>query len=281
MKRLSLGFLALWVAVLGQGGSACSSTLQLWDVAGKQTIPLEEALPRLTGADVVAVGEIHDRMKDHEAQLAVLQAIHGRRPIAVGLEMFQRRSQLDLDHWIHGKSTEAEFEAQFQKNWGANWPLYRDIFLFCRSERIPMVGLNVPREITSKVARKGFASLSPEEIGLLPPITCRVGKEYAEIMRQAHGHAGMSEAAFNRFCEAQLVWDASMAVHAEEYLKANAATTLIVLAGAIHAWRPGIPEQLKALNPNRRTLVVLPESEERFHKDSVTVEDCDFLVQDP
>jgi uncharacterized iron-regulated protein len=282
MKQSIVFLMALSFAVLVQEGLVYPSSLQLWDVAAQRSVTLEAALPRILQAEVITAGEIHDRESDHQAQLSVIRAMHeAGRQVAVGLEMFQRRSQTDLNEWISGKLNEKEFEVRFSKNWGMTWPLYREIFLFCRKERIPMVGLNVPREVTSKVAREGFASLGPDDLAFLPPITCRVGKEYAEIMRRAHGHGEMSEAAFVRFCEAQLVWDASMAVHSEEYLKTNPGMSLIVLAGAVHAWRAGIPDQLRAVNPKRRSLVILPESDQRFRKDAVTVEDCDYLYAGP
>lgn len=279
MKKILVFLTALWTLMLDSGWTACASSLPLFDVASKRVVPLKEAVARLVQAEVITVGEIHGRQKDHDAQLAIIEALHEKgRKVAVGLEMFQRRGQSDLDEWVAGKLSETEFESRFSNHWGMTWPFYRRIFVFCRDKRIPMVGLNVPREITGKVAREGFASLNPEELGLLPPITCRVSGRYTEIMRRAHGHAGMSDAAFTRFCEAQLVWDASMAVHAEEYLKGNAGTGLIILAGAVHAWREGIPEQLEAVNPTRKSLVILPESDDRFRKHSVTIEDCDYLI---
>ena len=141
-----------------------------------------------------------------------------------------------------------------------------------------MVALNVPREITSKVAREGFGALSPSEIGRLPPISCNVGKDYAEIMRRAHGHAGMSEAAFTHLCEAQLVWDTAMALHAEAYLNANPGSHLVILAGAVHAWKKGIPAQIWSLNARRSIVAIVPASGGRFQKEDVTVEDADYLL---
>ncbi|MHC1743423.1 MAG: ChaN family lipoprotein [Syntrophobacteraceae bacterium] len=279
MGRWMLGVLAVCLVAVGMACSDGSGALNLWDVGDKRSVTLDEALSRLSTADVVTVGEVHDEARHHLAQLSIIKALHGSgQRLAVGLEMFQHRGQSSLDRWVAGQTSESEFKEVFSANWGLNWPLYRDIFLYCRRERIPMVGLNVPREITSKVAREGFGSLSPSEIGQLPPITCKVGREYADIMRRAHGHAGMSEAAFTRMCEAQLVWDTAMAVHAEEYLKANPGAHLVLLAGAVHAWKEGIPAQLKALNATRRVIAIVPESNDRFRKDSVTVSDADYLL---
>jgi hypothetical protein len=77
----------------------------------------------------------------------------------------------------------------FARNWSQDWHLYRDIFLYCRERSIPLVGLNVPRSITRKVARNGFESLNSEEIGKLPPIVCRVDRDYEDIPSPCDGQS--------------------------------------------------------------------------------------------
>lgn len=282
MGHWRLGVLVAWFAAFGAVCSGCEAPLMLYDVKERRAVALGEALPKLVAADVVTIGEVHDEASHHRAQLSIIKALHeaGHR-FGVGLEMFQRRSQSSLDQWVAGQMSETAFQDAFSANWGPTWDLYREIFLYCRQEKIPMVGLNVPREITSKVAREGFASLSPAEIGELPPITCKVSKDYSEIMRRAHGHGGMSEAAFTRLCEAQLVWDTAMAVHAEGYLKNNPDSHLVILAGAVHAWKAGIPAQIRELNPRRGVVSIIPESRDRFRQDEMTVEDADYLLPGP
>ncbi len=279
MNRWKPTVLAICLVAIGVACSEGASSFKLWDVKDKRMVTLAGVLPRLSAAEVVTVGEIHDEMSHHRAQLSIIEALHqsGQR-FAVGLEMVQHRSQDALDRWVSGEMSEAEFQKVFAANWGLNWHLYRDIFQYCRQQKISMLGLNVPREITSKVAREGFGALSPSEVGQLPPITCKVGKEYGDIMRRAHGHAGMSELSFTRLCEAQLVWDTAMAVHTEAYLKANPGSHLVLLAGAVHAWREGVPAQLKALNAHRSLVVILPESNDRFRRGEVTLGDADYLL---
>ena len=50
---------------------------------------------------------------------------------------------------------------------------------------------------------------------------------------------------FTNFCEAQLVWDKAMAVHALGYVKKNPDRIMVLLAGTGHAWKKGIPERIK------------------------------------
>lgn len=255
--------------------------LSLWDLSSGRPTSLPEALPRLKTAQVVLVGEQHDHAGHHAAQLQVILALHeAGRPVTVALEMFEHRSQWVLDDWIAGKMDEQTFVGHFRANWGETWSLYRDIFIACRDRKIPMIGVNVPREITSQVARSGFASLTPDQLGLLPQVTCRVDPEYLSLMRRAHGH-GMGEEAFTRFCEAQLVWDASMAAYSLDYLGRNPDRSVILLTGSVHAWKKGIPAQLSQLSPETRFKVLLPETGGRFQKSQVTVEDADYLILVP
>ena len=95
------------------------------------------------------------------------------------------------------------------------------IFEYAREEQIPMIGLNVPRDITRQVSQKGFSSLSKEQRGQLSEVTCRVDKEYLDYIKKAFGGHGHGKLNFTYFCEAQLVWDSAMAINSLEYLRKN------------------------------------------------------------
>jgi uncharacterized iron-regulated protein len=140
-----------------------------------------------------------------------------------------------------------------------------------------MVGLNVPRSITRKVAQNGFESLTPEEIGKLPPIVCRVDREYEEFLRRVLGSHG-SESGFRRFCEAQLVWDTAMAIYALAYLKDHPERTVVVLCGMIHAWKKAAPEQAARENAEVEQAVIQPAVKGRWTPGSVSKEDADYLI---
>jgi uncharacterized iron-regulated protein len=255
-----------------------AADMTLWDVAGKAEISLEQAAGEFPSPGIVYVGEFHDNAAHHAGQLAVIQSLDKRkRPIAVGLEMFQHIEQSILDAWVAKALSEEEMRRAFARNWSQDWHLYRDIFLYCRDRSIPMVGLNVPRSITRKVAQNGFESLTPEEIGKLPPIVCRVDQEYEEFLRRVLGSHG-SESDFRRFCEAQLVWDTAMAIYALEYLKSHPERTVVVLCGMIHAWKKAAPEQATRENAEVEQAVVQPAVKGRWTPGSVSKEDADYLI---
>jgi uncharacterized iron-regulated protein len=268
----------LLLSLFMPGAILQAADINMWDVAGKAEINLEQAAGEFPSPGIVYVGEFHDNAAHHAAQLAVIQSLDKRkRPIAVGLEMFQHIEQSILDAWVAKALSEEEMRRAFARNWSQDWHLYRDIFLYCRDRSIPMVGLNVPRSITRKVAQNGFESLTPEEIGKLPPIVCRVDREYEEFLRRVLGSHG-SESGFRRFCEAQLVWDTAMAIYALEYLKAHPERTVVVLCGMIHAWKKAAPEQATRENAEVEQAVVQPAVKGRWTPGSVSKEDADYLI---
>jgi uncharacterized iron-regulated protein len=255
-----------------------AAEIAIWDVAGKAEISLEQAAEKFPTPGIVYVGEFHDNAAHHAGQLAVIQSLDKRkRPLAVGLEMFQHIEQSILDAWVAKALSEEEMRRAFARNWSQDWHLYRDIFLYCRDRRIPMVGLNVPRSITRKVAQNGFASLTPEEIGKLPPIVCRVDREYEDFLRRVLGSHG-SESGFRRFCEAQLVWDTAMAIYALAYLNDHPERTVVVLCGMIHAWKKAAPEQAARENADVEQAVIQPSVKGRWTPGSVSEEDADYLI---
>ena len=73
-------------------------------------------------SDVVYVGETHDQIKDHLAQLEALKALRVVRgvKVAVGFEMLNMTLQPVLDDYVFGKLSEEEFlqKADWAKEWG-------------------------------------------------------------------------------------------------------------------------------------------------------------------
>lgn len=223
---------------------------------------LGQIVPDLTEAQIIFVGEKHDNNTHHDIQLRIIRTLHNLNvPLAIGLEMFTARDQEALDRWVAGELNEDKFCLIFEENWGKTWPLYREIFLYARERKIPMAGLNVPKEITTQVAKEGFDSLSSPQLSQLPGVSCDVDDDYRDFIRFAlgvHG-SGLDESRFERFCEAQLVWDTTMAYRTVNYLSHNPGETMVVIAGNSHAWKPGIPSQLADFDPGLSYRVILPE----------------------
>jgi uncharacterized iron-regulated protein len=244
----------------------------------RATIPFDRMVGEASKSRVIVIGETHDNKAHHDLQLKIIRTLHeGGLPLAVGLEMFRAESQEMLDKWWRWGMPTEQFEALYRENWGMPWPLYRDIFLYTRQKRIPLVGLNVPREIIAKVAREGYGSLTEAERKRLPPgITCTVDEAYRSFIRRTFTeHARASGRSFDHFCEAQMVWDTAMALYAFDYLDKNPGSRIVILAGSVHAWKRAIPRQIATMRPDVTVSVILPDPD---GKGGLTVEDADYLV---
>lgn len=278
MKRILPFILLLSVAALSLIYlHAFANEVRLLRVSDRAHITLSEAIDDLKRAQLIFVGESHTEIRHHRAQLTVIRALHETgASLVLGLEMFRRQSQEGLDRWIAGELSRREFQSIYYDNWNYPWTLYRDIFLYARKHKIPIIGLNVPRDITRQVARQGFASLTREQIGELPEVACNVDQTYMEFIRRSFGAHAHGHKNFTYFCEAQMVWDTAMAWTLLTYLKKNPAATAFVLAGGGHAWKRGIPEQVRRRSdvPYR---VILPEEQGRLDRDTVSPGDADYL----
>lgn len=273
-------FIVLLLALVASSPAFSGAPLTLLDLARSRTASLTELVPELAKADLVLVGESHGNPFHHQAQLAIIRALfEAGHPLSVGLEMFQRKEQSVLDRWVAGNLAEADMVQAFFRNWSIGWEAYRDIFVYCRDNRIPMAGLNVPLKITRKVAREGFSALTAEEIGLLPPITCSVDPQYEAFLRGFAGSSG-HEATFDRFCQAQLVWDAAMAVHALDFLKTRTEQTMVIMVGSVHAWKPAVPDQVRRVAPQAAVISILPETGIKGDRSGIGKSDADFLIPD-
>jgi uncharacterized iron-regulated protein len=193
--------------------------------------------------------------------------------------MFRAESQSALDKWTNGKMKERDFRKVYYDNWTSSWSLYSMIFAYARERRIPMVGLNVPRDITRQVAMGGFQSLSKKDKKRLPQVTCRVDREYMAFIKKAYGAHAHGQLNFTYFCEAQLVWDKVMAINALEYLKVNPKLSMVLLAGTGHAWKRGIPDQIRQRS-QLPYAVIFPRVPGYVEPGVVSEKDADYIMLD-
>ena len=102
------------------------------------------------------------------------------------MEMFQRPFQKTLDEYISGSIDEREFlkKSEYFKRWGFDYNLYKPILDFARAEKIPVVALNLRREITDKVSKTGMDSLTDDERKDVPEQMDFSDKEYRDRLRQ-------------------------------------------------------------------------------------------------
>jgi uncharacterized iron-regulated protein len=214
------------------------------------SLPLDRLAAQLATKRVVFIGENHDRYDHHLNQLEIIRRLYQLDPnLAIGVEYFPQAAQPQLDDYIGGRTTEQEFlrVSGYYANWGYDYRLYAPIFRYAREQRIPVRALNVPSDLPSTVAKVGMAGLTTAQRALLPKEFGPADNAYRSRLRAAfEGHKTTQPGAFDRFVEAQLVWDEGMADSASAYVTANPGRRLVVLAGSGHlVFGSGIPQRLE------------------------------------
>jgi uncharacterized iron-regulated protein len=217
--------------------------------------PLQQQIvTQLRAANVVYLGETHDRLSDRQQQLAIIQALFKHNPqLAIGMEMFQRPAQPLLDLYLAGKITAAELrkQSEFDKRWGFKWESYAPLLEFAKANRLPVIALNTPTEITRKAAKQGLESLTLTERQYIPPFDQidRSNVKYQQMIlgsyRQHAGIVSIASKSFDRFYTAQLLWDETMADRVASFVKKNPRHQTIVIAGSSHIiYGYGIPDRV-------------------------------------
>ncbi len=212
--------------------------------------PLASILPDLTGRKVVFIGEQHTDFSNHLNQLKIIKAmVESGRRVAIGMEMFQEPFQKYLDDFIAGKISEKEMlrKTEYFKRWKYNYHLYRPIILYAKKMGLPIVALNIEKEITKKVVREGIDALSRRERAKVPDSIDFANSEYKEELRRIFSsHQSHSFKDFDEFFYAQLLWDETMAKNVVRFLGSHPDHVMAVLAGNGHVmFGYGIPDRVK------------------------------------
>jgi len=244
-------------------------------------------------SDVVFSGESHDQLKDHLAQLEALKALAAARgeQIVVGFEMLNMTLQPVLDEYAAGKITEAEFlvKADWQKEWGFDFNLYKPLFDFIRANKLKALALNLPKKVVSKIARVGLAGLSAEEKRYLPAqVAITTNEPYIKYIRETfegHGKSRSGAASraaemaflrqyilgkqtkgmgdmftFENYLAAMCAWNEAMGARLADFLNANPGFAGLTIAGAGHViYNAGIPASLLARTAALRPVSFYPQ----------------------
>jgi uncharacterized iron-regulated protein len=260
MTLLKLCTCSLLVLLLAGTPVVAQQITQITANGQSQPVTREQVLKTLGSARVIYLGETHDSVQDHQAQLEIIQALHWQNPrLVIGLEMFQRPFQSVLDRYIRGELTEVELleQSEYTKRWGFSWQLYAPIVRFAKEHQLPLVALNTPTEVTRKVARNGLTGLAATDWQFIPPLAeidlqNQAYRRQMEQVFQTFHHGGQGSAGqpptsrtVEHFWQAQVLWDETMAATTVQALKSHPDRQVVVLAGSGHiAYGHGIPSRV-------------------------------------
>jgi uncharacterized iron-regulated protein len=217
LRRLTTIILGLMIAGLCLAAQASSFT------------PTQQKiLQELSPANIVYLGEIHDRLLDHQNQLAIIEHLYQKNPrLAMGLEMFQKPYQGSIDRYLAGQISEAELvkQTEYQKRWGFPWDNYAPLLRFAKEHKLPVVALNVPTEIDKSNA---------------------IYRQLIQESFNQHQHQAVTNSkGWERFYETQLVWDETMAATIAEFYQQHPGDRFVAIAGQAHIENGyGIPDRV-------------------------------------
>lgn len=253
MKSQLMALAALWLAssitYAHHGGAPQEAEPKVKPVVVelKRSPGMEQMYDELAKVQVVLVGEQHDRVDHHNNQLSVLKGLHARKPnLILGVEWFQRRFQPVLDDFIAGRIDEKEMleRTEYFQRWRYDYRLYRDILVYARDNKIPLIALNAEAELTRQISRKGIGGLDAEVRAQLPEDIQRAEGLYRERLLavfNSHPNSGNLE----NFLDVQITWDETMADSAAKAMQARNYAPILVLAGSGHIiYGDGIPKRI-------------------------------------
>jgi len=225
---------------------------------------------RLASASVVYAGERHDQALHHEFQTRLFAELLDRwqgKPVAIGMEMFQKPWQKPLDAYVAGEIDEATMleRTEWKKRWGGdeweeNWRMYGPMVRLARERHVPVIALNAAKEVTGTVARKGLEGLSAEDRAALPPLDLSNAAHRA-FVKEAFGAHGktMKPETFEHFYTAQVIWEETMSSSVADWLSAHGpdAHVFVVVGGGHVGDRFGIPARADKKSGRHHLAVML------------------------
>ncbi|MGB5685617.1 MAG: ChaN family lipoprotein [Candidatus Electrothrix sp.] len=232
-------------------------------------------LKDISQSKIIYVGETHTDYGAHLLQLQVIQALWEQlkqeeksEGLVIGMEMFPRSSQHALDGYINGSiSTEHDFLrlSAYYEVWGYDYRMYRDIINYAKAHRIPIIALNLNKEIVSKVFKTGSTDeLTPEQRTEAAPDRALDLDGYRERLTQIHALHKEPEKSdsFGGFLQAQAMWDETMAESIAEYLQAHPEKKMVVLAGTGHVYKDSaMPPRVARRVHGRQSVLIANNSQ--------------------
>ncbi len=232
----------------------------IYDNEGKN-MKYEKMIEKVSTADVVFFGELHDNPISHWLELEVTAGLHrvAGHNLVIGAEMFEADNQLLLDEYLGSKYQADKFEAE-AKLWKNYKTDYKPLVEFAKKNGLPFIATNIPRRYASMVSRGGFEvldSLSAEAQRYIAPLPVSYDPElkcYKDMLSMP-GMPGMGGKQNLNFPKAQAIKDATMA----HFIEVNLAEgkRFIHYNGAYHSDNyQGIVHYLKLYKPGVKVATI-------------------------
>lgn len=212
------------------------------DTRSGEVLSPGELARRLGTTRILFIGEEHTSADFHRVQLQTIEElVAAGRQVLIALEMFPYTQQEVLDRYVRGDLAEQDFLGPWYEHWSHHWNYYRPIFDYARSARLPLVAINVPREVVRIARTQGFDAFDAETRRHLPPAIDIASEEHRRLFAASFAgddslHSALPEAEHEGLYRAQATWDAALGWNSMQALaeRGGEKAVVVVLLGSGH-----------------------------------------------
>jgi len=202
---------------------------------GQSLSSIELLISEIEAGSILILGELHDNTAHHSNQLEVIQALIAQgHQVDLGMEFLNYTDQYEIYKYSSGLISKGEFLKSINWKTPDTFEFYSPMIEAVSKNDGSVLGLNIPRAITSKVAKRGVNSLTNSELVLLPHPLEYGNKLYFERFYQAVGGEHVPDNKIENYFWSQSMWDDVMSWKALEFVQKNPESVLVIIVGDFH-----------------------------------------------
>lgn len=226
-----------------------------------QILSQSDLLQRLSDANVIFLAEEHGNTPIHQWQLELLKTVNSiPGGVALSMEQFERDKQSVLNDYLQNRINEDFLLAN-----GRVWPNYLDSYKplieFAKTNCIPVIASNLPKDIAKEVSKSGIEflmtiSVSPFTLAAENHYSPFEGKYWENFQKTMTMHGmPMDKEKIKHFYEAQCLKDDTMAESIVNVMHSRIFTRVVHTNGNFHSdYGLGTPERVLRLMPEARVI---------------------------
>ncbi|CAB4244632.1 protein of unknown function [Methylacidimicrobium sp. AP8] len=233
--------------------------------------PVSDAglLSELRNARILYLGEAHTVPSHHRVEERLLRSLASETPpLTLFLEALESRDAPALSRFAAGELSFEELARTI--DWPRRWSNFRDyrgLCLLARERHVRILGMDGPSLLFHRIARQGWASVSPDERKQMSLTGVRFDPLYQRLLQLFLPiHPGKGRSWQVRAAEAQEVRDDWMAEHIVRSLRktgVNQARALVICGAGHLRFGLGLPEHVASRLPLPRRILLLAAPAER------------------
>ncbi len=259
---LCLSLTLISIAAYAQSEATLPSA-KFFDGKTGQLLSQSDLLQRLTEANVIFLAEEHGNAPIHRWQLELLKTVNTLPGgVALSMEQFERDRQGVLNDYLQNRVTE-DFLLKNGRVWPNYLESYKPLIEFAKTNCIPVIASNLPKDIAKEVSKTGIEflmtiSVSPFTLAAENHYSPFDGKYWENFQGSMTMHGmPMDKEKIKHFYEAQCLKDDTMAESIVIALRSRIFSRIVHTNGNFHSdYGLGTPERVLRLMPEARVINV-------------------------